>query len=244
MRKSNYNWFGLVVILVGVLLLLSRVTDLSMHLVWTVLWPCILIGVGLVSLITARRIHYWGSIMVLGGLWWLLTRLGILPHISGGVIGAVILIAAGIGIFLPNRSSGAQGGARIETQNPASEGFQSAAAEGDADPNGFVRATAVFGGCDQAMGGECFEGAELTCAFGGIELNLLGYRTFRNGCHIKANCAFGGITLILPRSVRVDRGGCPAIFGGIDNKHPNPQVDCILTLDGVCAFGGIEIRYV
>lgn len=94
MRKSNYNWFGLVVILVGVLLLLSRVTDLSMHLVWTVLWPCILIGVGLVSLITARRIHYWGSIMVLGGLWWLLTRLGILPHVSGGVIGAVILIAA------------------------------------------------------------------------------------------------------------------------------------------------------
>ncbi len=106
----------------------------------------------------------------------------------------------------------------------------------------FKDISAIFSGRKVTYQNETFVGANINSIFGGSELDLR--NAYMNGhVDINATSIFGGTTIFIPDNVRVEVSGVP-IFGGIDNKAPNPigDVRAVLHINATCMFGGIEIK--
>ena len=221
MRK--YNWIGLVIILIGVAVLLDNLDVIQGINVWHLIVPCLLILGGVGSMTSARRVHFWGCLLLLGGLYWLLVELNVLPSVSWQIVVPAAIILVGLGIFLPTY------GRRSE----------------DCNTDGFVSSTAIFGGDERRLAGAAFTGANITAIFGGVELDFTGFESLHSPAQIDITTVFGGVDLTLPAGWRVERKGLTCIFGGLGFKgHPAAgDADKVIELTGLCLFGGVDIKY-
>lgn len=102
--------------------------------------------------------------------------------------------------------------------------------------------TAVFGARKVNYQNEVFSGASVNAVFGGVEIDLRN-AVINENVRINASAIFGGIDIFVPSNVTVKVSSTP-IFGGVSNKVPAPYGDapCILYINAVCMFGGVEIK--
>ncbi|OQB24545.1 MAG: hypothetical protein BWY11_01032 [Firmicutes bacterium ADurb.Bin182] len=178
----------------------------------------------------AKRVTLWGILLSLAGLYFLLVNLKLIAKLPEGVLFPVIVIAVGLAIFIPGRLVRHIGsGARAET---------------DTNGEGFVNSTAVFGGDERRLSGNVFKGANITCAFGGVELDLSGFSSCLPRAEIDLTCTFGGVELTLPPNTRAEHGGMTCLFGGMDIRGPQPQnAESVIVLNGFIAFGGLDVKH-
>lgn len=101
---------------------------------------------------------------------------------------------------------------------------------------------AVFSGATMDYSGEVFQGTKLDAVFGGMKCDLRNAIIERD-CVIDASAIFGGIDIYVPDSLNV-KVNSRSIFGGISYKDHinNPANIHTLYLNGICMFGGIEIK--
>ena len=99
---------------------------------------------------------------------------------------------------------------------------------------------ATFSGCDMNFDGQVFEGAELTAVFGGVKCDLRG-AIITKDCAIQVSAIFGGIDVFVPDNVNV-KVNSTSIFGGVSNKTANHKVAPTIYVNGVCMFGGVDIK--
>jgi hypothetical protein len=231
---KKFNWIGFFIIIAGILWLLGTLGVLEPILngqsVFQLIWPAAIIVVGISNMAGARRVTLWGVILSLIGLYFLSVNLGYIGRLPGEVIFPAIVIAVGLAIFIPGRPF------RHITVNT----------HVDAGPNeeGFINSTAVFGGDERRISGSTFRGANITAAFGGVNLDLSGFDSCLPRTEIDMTCAFGGVELVLPPNTRAERGGLTCVFGGMDIKGPQPQsAEYVIVLNGVVAFGGLDVKY-
>ena len=99
---------------------------------------------------------------------------------------------------------------------------------------------AVFCGTEMDFDNVVFNGANLTAVFGGIECDLR--RSIINcDCVIKVCTLFGGIDIQVPDNVRIVTN-TTSIFGGIDVEKSNSSGMHTIYIEGICAFGGLDIK--
>ena len=101
---------------------------------------------------------------------------------------------------------------------------------------------ATFGGQNLNLANEDFDGCELNAVFGGIKLDLVN-ANIKDNSVITASSIFGGITIYVPKDVKVKVMSTP-IFGGVENKHENndDKKNKTLYINATCVFGGVEIK--
>ena len=99
---------------------------------------------------------------------------------------------------------------------------------------------AVFCGTDMDFADSQFNGAELVAVFGGIECNIKNAR-IDSDVHINVACVFGGVDIMVPDNVRVV-SNVACVFGGVDVLKGRSDAEHTVYIDGVCLFGGIEVR--
>ena len=89
---------------------------------------------------------------------------------------------------------------------------------------------------------EKFTGATLNAIFGGIKLDLRKAK-IKEDVLIDATSIFGGITLYLPKDIKV-KVKQNAIFGGVSGIKKNNLDDSTITIyvSATCLFGGIELK--
>ncbi len=100
---------------------------------------------------------------------------------------------------------------------------------------------AVFSGSDRVYNDETFSGANLTAAFGGVDLDLMKAK-FTKDTVIKATCWFGGIDIKVPEDIQVKiKSGF--IFGGAvdERKGDTKKGKYTIYLDVTGGFGGVSI---
>lgn len=86
-----------------------------------------------------------------------------------------------------------------------------------------------------------FKGLNSDAIFGALELDLSECKIKKDAI-INANAVFGGIDIIVPKDVKVVTKST-SIFGGIDNKTNNKDVDKpVIYINASCVFGGVEIK--
>ena len=107
----------------------------------------------------------------------------------------------------------------------------------------------IFSGGSKAIGSDNFQGGEITCIFGGSELNFRNARLAEGINVLDITCIFGGVTLYVPEDWTV-KLEASAVFGGFSDARAESNVrlvtnpDKVLVVKGVVVFGGGEIKMV
>lgn len=230
-RKLNTIVTALVFIIVGISVLgknLGWVDNSVFNII--ISWQTLLMVIAVVQFI--KRNFLGGFILLAVGIYFLI------PSSYGiGEFWPILLIIIGLGIlFKLLRKPGYQhhGVQHIESRG-----------QGDAvTDNGFVDSSVTFGGTKHIVLDPVFRGANLSCTFGAIELDLRRTVLENEQTFIDVRCTFGGIELCVPPHWNVlieadcTMGGIEdkrSIAGEIDYSHK-------LIIRGDVHFSGIDIK--
>lgn len=222
MKDNGKFFFGVIVILIGLLLLLEQANifpPLAKYL-WefvALFWPLILIFFGAKLLINRNNVP--GIILLVLGLAFLSTNL--FSWNFFGVLWPVILITIGLSLLFKNESKPGESKSSSEDR---------------------LNDTVVFWGLERKVSSKAFQGGEFNVAFGGLELDLSGAKIHKDGAIVHINCAFGGVEIIVPKDCRIKTSGT-AVLGGWESTVKEREVKTpVLEISGSALFGGVEIR--
>ncbi|MEW5874940.1 MAG: LiaF domain-containing protein [Candidatus Zixiibacteriota bacterium] len=215
--------FGGILVLLGFLLLLSQMDIIDFGDVVAQFWPLIIITVGLWQWARRRfRASVGPLILVFVGL---IIQLAIWDVFSGeffGVMIGLVLVLGGLWLILrkgrPERPPAVTAADRVDQW-------------------------IAFGGIEETITSQAFEGGEVTTVFGGAELDLRQAALAPGGCLLEVTAIFGGVELRVPAGCRVVVDGS-AILGGIDDKSGSGELAesaPTLKIEALAIFGGIEI---
>ena len=81
-------------------------------------------------------------------------------------------------------------------------------------------------------------------SFGHVTLDLTQVGSFAPGCRIDADCAFGELTVLVPKYIRADVDTDTA-FGSVDIRgNHDPEAAASVYIDADASFGHIVVQYV
>lgn len=218
---SGRIWIGLLFLFIGFGILLNQLDILNFFDILSAWWPLILIVIGAVQLTNRSISPVSGILFIVVGLIFLAgTWLNFNIYT---LIWPIILIAIGLSFLLT----------RTKRDRPI-------------NTDKGIKVVAIFSGADVYSQAQDFEGGSVTAIFGGVEVDLRDVTIAEEGATLDLTAAFGGISIMVPKNIRIEETGLP-LFGGWENKA-FPRVDAdeenlpLLRINYLAAFGGVEIK--
>jgi len=225
-HSSGRIFWGLVLILVGVLFLLDRMGQLDFGELIGRWWPLILVAAGLWHLIANQfRDVVGGLFLIVIGAMFQLAKLEILGRSAWHYIWPALIIILGLWVL-----AGAfrrQAGPKIPTSKEDT-----------------LDAFAIFAGLERRIESQNFRGGKATALLGGIDLDFSQVRLAEGKASLELTAILGGIDVRVPRHIRVELDGSP-VLGAIEDKHlytPVSGGDQTLYIRATAILGGIEIK--
>jgi predicted membrane protein len=216
--------FGGILVLIGFLLLLSQLDIIDFGDVIGMFWPLILITVGL-WLWARRRFRASVGPMILVFLG-LILQMAMLDLFSGEFFGVAIGVALVLGgLWLIMRKG-------RPVKAPEVSGADS------------IDQWVAFGGVEETITSQGFQGGTVTTIFGGAEIDLRQATIATGEWRLELTAIFGGIELRVPRGCRIIVDGS-TILGGIEDKTDGgeyPEAAPTLKIEALAVFGGVEIN--
>jgi predicted membrane protein len=214
--KPNQIIFGGFFLLLGVSMLLQQfIPGLNINF-FGLLFPGMLILAGVSVIYRQPRKIFLGGVFVFLGLAWAVNNLFGLSFLQFWPV-VFILIGASIIFGKTNHAQHAE----------YSEGSG-------------LNENVIFWGLQKRVVGE-FKHGEINAIFGGAEIDMREAKIADNAT-LDCNAVFGGVSLMLPKDVKIDSSGT-GIFGGFsDQSHPTEGAHKTLRLTGAAIFGGVEVK--
>jgi predicted membrane protein len=226
MRRSNFNqiFWGLVIIVVGVLFLAQNLGYIQDYSFWKYL-PALLIILGLYQLFVNQFRAWVGPLLItLIGTFLLLATLNVITWATfGSMIWPTILILIGISIILHRGES--------------NRNFETATGSQ-------MNVFSTFSEQNRKVTSGDFKNAEVTAIFGSSKLELRDASIPQPPAYIQTRTMFGGVEIFVPSNWDV-RFNTVAFFGGSSDKRRevSPQKDTPdLIVTGTVFFGGLDIK--
>jgi predicted membrane protein len=186
---------GVILLVLGVGFLAQVFTDYDFGSFLADWWPLILVFVGGIQLITRSAPAVTSVILLVVGVVLLLWQLLDINVDLWALIVALVLIIIGASLIVPRLFDR---GAGVSTEDRLSY-------------------FTAFGGREERVQSQSFEGGSITSMFGGTELDLRGARLAQAGASLDVVSLFGGVELAVPPSWTVVITGTP-LFGGWENN--------------------------
>jgi len=219
-------FWGLILILVGVLFLFDQMGRLDFGEIVSRWWPAVFIPIGLSILIGNRfRDAGGGVFFILFGAFFLLMRLRIFDHTAWHYFWPVIIIACGLWLIL----------------KPAFAGAKKKAFDAGGDD---LRVSAVLTGIQRRIESPGFRGGKAEAILGGLDLDLSRAGLAEGRATLDLTAVMGGIDVRVPRDWQIVLDATP-ILGGVDDRtHPVPEAERkgILYVKATAILGGIDIK--
>ena len=219
-------FWGLVLILVGVLFLLDRMGRMDFGSLFSKYWPLILIFAGIVHLMANNfRNAAGGVILIIIGGFFMLANLEILGRSAWHYVWPLLIIILGIWVLF-----GLSGRRSPESSLGAKEN----------DLDAFV----MLSGHERRIESQNFRGGKATAILGGMDLDLTQARLAEGRASLELTVIMGGIEVKVPQSWRVEVDGHP-LLGGIEDAHthvPGTETAPTLHVRATAILGGIEIK--
>jgi len=242
-KQDNRVLTGLFFFLIGIALLLN---EMSNHFLppWLFTWPMILILVGIFSGIKCQFRNSGWIFPLFIGLFFLTSEIGLDLNIHRFLIPFLIIF---LGVFLILRPRKNRFRSFLEDEFQSDLDRDEPLKKTDFSVGGseedYFHSTCIFSGIKKVILSKVFRGADITCIFGGCELDFSN-ADMKDLAEINLTFLFGGGKIVIPSDWQV-RNNLVPIFGGIDDKRnqnlPTNQSKT-LVLEGTCIFGGLEIR--
>jgi predicted membrane protein len=231
---------GLILVGIGALFLLGNLHIVRIH-DWFAYWPVILMAIGLARLVDSSHSggRITGAVLLgIGGLF-LADNLGYI-WFSIWDLWPLILIGAGVMMLLDRTGRATRRWPHRHFAHWGTGPFEGSSAFGSNQ----VDEVAVFGGTRRVINDPDFQGGEIKCVFGGVNLDLSGANMVRNKAVIKIATVYGGVMLRVPTSWNVEVRGAGAFGGFADHTiHPpvTPETKRLI-VKGAAVFGGVTIK--
>ncbi len=218
-------------------------------------WPMLLVAIGFINLFSRHGWFFGIVLMALGGFF-LLPKLGIeqLVFISHSgwaialvIIGVIILCKAVFGRRFFRSYNGDYSGFHFEStyREGRHKGRRNRYRENHGNESGYIERNCIFGGGKEKPDIKNFNGGEINCVFGGIELDLSDSRLAEGVHYLELNSIFGGVVLYVPVEWNVQIKQTQ-VFGRFEDHRPKPgfEIDekSILIVEANSVFGGGEIK--
>lgn len=228
-KKNNKQWFGVLLIIIGVLFL-AKTFELPLPN-WVYTWPMLLVGIGIYSGIVSK-FKDWSWVIMIG-----IGAIFLIDDITGRDIHAFSIIIPGLMIYYGIKFlTKSNKKVHIYDEITGEVLMQESNEEN-------ISLVAVFAGNKKILMTKKFKTAEIVSVFGGNEVNLLN-TDFEDKAKIEVVTILGGTKLIVPSHWQI-KTEVVSIFGGLDDKRNQINITAgekELTIEGICIFGGIDIR--
>ncbi|MCZ4695132.1 hypothetical protein DWB61_08715 [Ancylomarina euxinus] len=227
-KGRNNSIFGILLILFGGALILNNLDFFPRHLEKLIFsWPMLLVTLGALFAFAKNDRTTGFTLMLIGGVF-MLPRLFDWHFNLYQFFWPVLLIVLGIIVIRKRNSCPSSSCGRSEMSTD------------------YINELNIFGGGERIVNSKNFKGGNITCMFGGGEVDL-SYAQLAEGTHtIELFAMFGGSVIIVPPDwdVKVD---ISAVLGGVSDKRvptPNYIVEPKkeLIIKGFVALGGCEIK--
>ena len=224
MKKTFGIIVGALLIAVGVLFALDSLNLMKLNISFDGWWTVFIIAPSLYGLVTNKDKS--GNLIVLAiGVYLLLAARGIIDY---GMLWKLFVptIIVVIGIKFIVRAVRGDDDSAENTADDADDGCHAV----------FGAETRNYSGCD-------IKATNVCAVFGGAKCNFTDVRFDKNS-KINLFCIFGGADLMVPDYVEVKLNSV-CLFGGISDKrntNRNVEKTATLTIDGLCLFGGADIK--
>jgi predicted membrane protein len=245
-RRDGRILAGLFLLFVGAIFFL-RELSFPFFPNWLFTWPMILITIGIYTGFKHQFRNISWLVLILIGSFFLIDQMDLGFNLHRFMIPAGI-IAVGLFMILRPRRWVHEDWGNWENryQDKYAKSSQASAYSGysnNSSSEDFFDSTSVFGGAKKVILSKDFKGGDITCIFGGCEIDL-SQADMQQPAVIDFNLVFGGGKIIIPSNWQLRLDITP-VFGGIEDKRRQPlsnNPDKILVLKGTCFFGGLEIK--
>ncbi len=231
-RRKRGKFFGGLLFIIAGSLLLARQLNVAIP-DWAVSWQMLLIGIGLaIGAKHGFRSGGWFFPLIIG-TFFMISEFVAAVHI-GNLWPAFIILIGLFMIFKPKRTERSSHKWR---KNFTPGAFDQTSAEEKID------VVSVFSGVKRNIFTKNFKGGEITCVFGGAEVNLL-QADFEGTITIEATAVFGGAKILIPAHWTI-QNEVSCIAGGFEDSRPTnvtPDPSKVVLLKGTCVFGGVEVN--
>jgi len=229
---------GVFIILLGGSLLADNLGWFDARHVLRLLWPLVMITIGVTMVRDPRhkRSRGWGWVLITVGIWILADKIGWI-HVSLGqlILPGILLFVGGVLVF---RS--------LSGPPLAPEVIKPVAADGTvppADHAEYVRSFAMLSGCELRPVSRPFRGADLSAIMGGIKLDLGSARMEGETATIEIFAFWGGVEIYVPPDWTVTSEVTTLLAGFIDKRRPTSVVPTkTLIVKGMIVMSGVEIK--
>jgi len=225
-KVTNWLW-GVVLVALGVILGISALGIVEINLFFPGWWTLFIIVPCFISLFGKDDDKTGDLIGILIGVCLLLACQGVIRFdLLWKLIVPVILVVIGVSMIFKDALKG-----KVLKEVKKVQG-----------KSGGKEYWATFSGQNLNFAGEKFEGCRLEAVFGGIKCDLREAK-IEDGTLIKASAVFGGVTIYVPKDMKV-KVVSTSIFGGTSDKRKdtNNEAEKTLYIDATSVFGGVEIR--
>ena len=216
--------FGIILIIIGLYVLLKFIfPGFAIDLNWSLIWPIILIVIGINSSIKFKKIDVFNIVIVIIGTICLLCNLNVIPKVNFKISLSIILFGLGI--------SNITSSLKMKSNNVKLK-----------NNTDLINFKGIFGGAEEKINDDKFKGANCYAIFGGVELDLRN-SNIKQDIQINSYSIFGGIDLFVPENVNVISKSC-SMFGGVDNKSKNKNNpnNKTIYINSTNMFGGVDIK--
>ena len=238
---------GLILVGIGAALLLRNMGFFFPN--WLFSWPIILILVGIYSGFKHQfRNNSWLILIGVGGFFLVndfIPQLGLEP-----LFWPIVIIGAGLIFILRPRGNNWHNNKKDADYNQwkttGTSSFNTADTpvnDGFVDGNDWLQVQSIFSGVKKNIVSKNFQGGNISCIFGGAEIDLT-QSDINGSVVLKLEMIFGGSKLILPANWTV-QNEITGVFHGVDDKrkfNTPASPGKVLILKGSAVFAGIEIR--
>ncbi len=218
---------GIFILIAGIALLASNFGIFSYEIKRYIFrWEVILIGVGILSLITRQNKGFGIILIAVGGVFYLRDFYDF--HFNfWQIFWPVMLIIAGFSILFHRHSHH-----KFRNVSGTNEDI--------------LDEVTILGGTERIINSESFKGGKLTSIFGGQKLIFTRAKMAQGKNTIELFAIFGGFELVIPDTWKVKVSITP-IFGGFSDKRLTPVKsgeisESELLITGTVVFGGGEIK--
>jgi len=246
-ERSGRVFAGFIIVAVGSLLL-ARKSGVDIP-GWILDWPMILIAVGL-FIGVRHRFHSPAWIILVGVGSFFMADHFIDDFSFRQFIWPIVIITVGVlMIFKPKRKYPDEWKKRWKQRHHDKWGqkwdqkFQDMDITNTDDDR--IDTVTIFGSAKKNIISKDFKGGEVTCVFGGAEINL-GQADINGRADLELTQIFGGAKLVVPADWKIQTNELVCIMGGFEDKRknvsPTPATNKVLVIRGTCLFGGIDIK--
>jgi predicted membrane protein len=232
-------YFGLAILVFGLILLLDQMGVASADYILGYFWPAVFIffGAGLLSRASSGA-RFWGVVLTIVGFLLVLSQLHFL-HVTAAVIWPVAIILWGLWMMMQAVGRGPKWKWAWVNECRAKIRDSIEIDSGEFQPE----SVAIFSSVKRRITSKEFEGGKLTAVFGSFEIDLREAEMKGDEAEIEANAVFGGGEIFVPTNWLVSVNGA-AVFGEYSDKTRRRDANATkrLIIKGAAVFGAVIIK--